>query len=318
MNNSTVNNKITSHSQSLGIFIVISCGILWGLSGIFNQLIFMNSDMTTRTLCGVRSIMSGVILLSISLLRNPEKTLSVWKNWKSIFSLFFFIIIGIMGMQFTYSEAIRQSNAATATVLQYVYPILMLIYTSIKTRKLPKMYEFLAIMSAFTGVVLIATHGKLTSLCITPVALTTGLLAAFCYLFYTVYPDKLYDSFGILTIAAWGQLISGLSFTFVLGGIHDPFHLTVKAGLFIIASMLCGTLIPFVIYGIGVKIIGGVKASLFVTIEPVTSAVMAYFILGIQFTFIDILGFLCIIAAIEIISIISSRENSADNTDKIE
>ena len=160
--------------------------------------------------------------------------------------------------------------------------------------------------------------GKLTSLCITPVALTTGLLAAFCYLFYTVYPDKLYDSFGILTIAAWGQLISGLSFTFVLGGIHDPFHLTVKAGLFIIASMLCGTLIPFVIYGIGVKIIGGVKASLFVTIEPVASAVMAYFILGIQFTFIDILGFLCIIAAIEIISIISSRENSADNTDKIE
>ena len=55
-------NKHNSESQFIGIFIVLSCGILWGLSGIFNQLIFMNCDMTTKTLCGIRSILSGIIL----------------------------------------------------------------------------------------------------------------------------------------------------------------------------------------------------------------------------------------------------------------
>ena len=301
-------NKHNSENQFIGIFIVLSCGILWGLSGIFNQLIFMNCDMTTKTLCGIRSILSGIILLIIAFIKNPSRALSVWKEWKNILSLIIFAVIGVMGMQFTYSEAIRQSNAATATVLQYIYPILMLIYHSIKMRKLPKLYEFVAILSSFTGIVLIATHGNLRSLCITPAALIIGLLSAFCYLFYTVYPGKLYEKFGTLIVAAWGQIISGLSFTFILGGIAEPFHLTFKSGIFVAGSMLCGVLIPYVIYGIGVRIIGGVKASLFVTIEPVASAVMAYFIIGIRFTFIDIVGFLCILASIEAISIISSRE----------
>ena len=56
-------------------------------------------------------------------------------------------IFGLMSVQYTYFAAVNAANAATATVLQYTYPILVLVCTSVLAKKSPNPYEIVAIVS---------------------------------------------------------------------------------------------------------------------------------------------------------------------------
>lgn len=288
-------------SQKLGLLIVLSCGAMWGLSGVMGQLLFQQStSVSVSWLSSVRMILSGIIILSILFIKKDSSLLLVWKNKRDILSLIIFSLFGVMAVQYTYFAAIEESNAATATVLQYTYPILMLLFTAVSSKKIPSSYEVIAIIFAFLGVVLIATHGNINSLNISKMALLWGLLSAFSFVFYTVYPQKLYEKIPITPIIGWAFFIAGIVLLITTKSYKISISFSFSTVSLTLAISLFGTLIPFLIYGMGVKILGNVKASLFVTVEPICSAVLAFFLLKVSFTTIDILGFICIIAAIQL------------------
>ncbi len=298
--------------ERLGIIIVIICGMLWGLSGVVGQLLFENSDISVGWLVSLRMFASGVIILIYSISKQGKKTFSIWKDKKQILSFFIFTVVGLMAVQYTYFAAVEASNAATATVIQYTYPILVLLYTSISMKKLPKLYETCGIIIAFVGVVLIATHGHISSLSISTEALIIGLLSALSFMFYTVYPKKLYEQFGLLTIMSWAFIIGG-ALLFVLTGCYKtPVTFDNYTIVLTVIITLFGTMIPFVIYGKGVEWLGNVKASLFVTVEPIFSALLAMIIVKTTFKVIDIVGFICIIGAVEVVAIKSAKKKKIE------
>ena len=79
-----------------------------------------------------------------------------------------------------------------------------------------------------------------------------------------------------------------------------------------VAVAIIGSLFPFVLYGIGIRILGSVKASLFVTVEPVTSAVLTWLCFKTKFVLPDIAGFVLILGAIEVVSVITFRVKKVD------
>ena len=62
-------NTQTTHSQKFGIILVLSCGIMWGISGVLGQYIFQASDVNSIQLSIIRQFISGVVLLFISALK---------------------------------------------------------------------------------------------------------------------------------------------------------------------------------------------------------------------------------------------------------
>ena len=147
---------------------------------------------------------------------------------------------------------------------------------------------------------LIATHGKITSLSISTMALILGLLSAFAFVFYTIYPKKLYKKVGILQVMGWGFLVGGIILFIGTKSYEKNIDINFYSMAIISAITIVGTMIPFVIYGKGVSLLGPVKASLFVTVEPIFSAILAFLVLNIKFTLIDVIGFISIIIAIEL------------------
>lgn len=294
--------------QQTGLFIVLSCGAMWGLSGILGQLLFQTTTVSVAWLSSIRMILSGIAIITLTIIKKDKSFFLVWKNIKDIFMLLLFSIFGVMLVQYTYFAAIAESNAATATVLQYTYPVLMLLYTAISTKKIPSLYEIIAIIFAFLGVVLIATHGNIHSLNIKTMALFWGLLSAFAFVFFTVSPQKLYQKYSILSINGWAFFIAGISLLLGTRSYLEPIEYSFPAISLTLAITIVGTLIPFLIYGIGVQILGNVKASLFVTVEPIFSAIIAFLFLKVSFTKIDIVGFLCIIGAIWLAALKSLKQ----------
>lgn len=293
-------------SQKFGIMLVLISGIMWGFSGVIGQYIFLNSTMNSIQLSIIRQFVSGIILLTISVIKKDKKLFSVWKSGKRICSFLFFSLTGILGLQLTYFLAIEYSNAATGTIIQFTYIIMILVYTAIVLHNKPKSYETVAVLCAFCGIFLIATHGQLNSLAVSKESLIWGLSSAVCFTIYCLYPQKLYDDFGLINVIEWGSVLSSILLAVTTGTYRLP-EVPANIILLSVAVAIIGSLFPFVLYGIGIRILGSVKASLFVTVEPVTSAVLTWLCFKTKFVLPDIIGFVLILGAIEVVSVITFR-----------
>lgn len=277
--------KQINHSQRFGIILVLSCGIMWGISGVLGQYVFQSSDVNATQLSIIRQFISGVVLLVIAAVKGDKRALTIWSKPKSVISMLFFALSGVMGVQFTYI-------------------IMLLLYTTIFMHKRPHIYEAASVVCAFAGIFLIATHGSLNSLAISRPALIWGLTSAVCFTIYCLYPQKLYNEYGLVNIIGWSSLIASI----FLALVTKTFSLPHMDGRIIAASLavaIVGSLIPFTIYGLGISILGSVKASLFVTVEPVSSALLTWIFLGTQFTRMDLIGFLLILGSIQVVAIMT-------------
>lgn len=310
MNNNAVIEDISNSSKILskndtikGTIFALTAGILWGLSGICAQFLFQQRDLTPEWVVCVRLISAGIILLSIAYFKEKNEIFRVFKSKKHTKDLILFGIIGMFGVQYSYFVAIKYSNAATATVIQYLGPAIILIYLCLKNKSLPSFIELFALILSLLGVFVLVTHLDINSLVISKKALFWAITAAFCLAYYTVKPGNLLNNFSNICVTGWGMLIGGVVFSFIkpltdISGTFDIYSIAV-----IIAVIIFGTVIPFSIYVTSTKLVGPTKASLFSTIEPVSSAVFSIFLLNLAFGFMDFLGTAMIIAMVVILSV---------------
>lgn len=300
---SNVINQSDKNNVIKGTLFALIAGILWGLSGICAQFLFQQRNLTPEWVVCVRLISSGIILLSIAYAKEKNNIFKVFKSKKDIKDLVLFGILGMFGVQYTYFVAIKYSNAATATVIQYLGPAIILIYQSFKNKSLPSLIELFALILSLLGVFVLVTHMDITNLVVSKQALFWALGAAFALAYYTVKPGNLLNKFSNICVTGWGMLIGGVVFSFIkplsdISGTFDIYTISV-----IIIVIIFGTVIPFSIYVISTKMIGPTKTSLFSTIEPVSSAVFSIFLLNLAFGFMDFLGTAMIIAMVIILSV---------------
>lgn len=143
-----------------GTIMVLVAGIFWGISGVSGQYL-MAHGMNVDLLSCVRLITAGVIMTTIAALNQCKTFLKAVTSLKVLGGIALFSLIGLVLNQYAYLRAIESTNAGTATVIQYMAPILVLGYVSIRKKQLPRGSEVLAIILAVLGTYIIATHGRL-------------------------------------------------------------------------------------------------------------------------------------------------------------
>ncbi len=292
--------------ERIGVIIVLACGIVWGLSGVMSQILFSSSDMTAEWLVVLRMSIAGFSILVYKVCKTGKDVFRILKNGRD-FCRFFIYMMSIMLMQFSYSKAIQTSNAATATVLQYTYPVFILLFTAFEKKKMPRLYESIAVFFAFTGVYLIATHGRPYTLQITKEALFWGIVSSLAFVVYTVYPKKMYEKYDGACMLGLAMFFDSFIMLSVTGCYHKLFAVTQKVVILTGIITLFGCMIPLITYNIGVRKLGNVRASLFVTVEPVFCALAAA-VLGIsKFEKIDVVGFLLILIPVEAVAVMSFK-----------
>ena len=231
--------------------------------------------------------------------------LRIWKNKRHVIRMLIYGVVGIAGCQMTYYMAVQDSNAGIATVLQYTAPVMIMVLLAIKNWKLPGRNEIIALVLAFGGTVLLATHGNLTQLSVSKTTLVLGLASAVATVFYNLVPGNLMDIYGTYVMVGWGMLISGIGLTPIV----KPW--TMNAAITwdwqcigcIAVVIILGTVMSFSCYMEGVRLIGGSKASLFASVEPLTATAMSVIFMHVAFSGMDLAGFVGIIAAVIILSL---------------
>ncbi len=287
-----------------GVALALVGGVGWGFSGACAQYLFGKYGLDATWLTTVRMLSAGALLLCVAFAMKRKELLRMLKSPASLVRLAIFAVFGLMLCQFTYLMAINYSNAGTATVLEYIGPVLIVAATCLSGRRLPHAREIAAMACVVLGTFLLATHGNPGELALSPQALFWGLAAAVTVAIYTIAPGDLMKTYGSLPVVACGMLIGAVALGVATqsweaapalgeGGLDAAGIVVLVAGL-----VLVGTVIGFSAYLQAVADIGAAKASLIASIETVSATVFAVLWLGTQFEAIDFAGFVFIMATV--------------------
>lgn len=292
-----------------GILLVIIGSMLWGISGTVAQFLFQEKGFSPEWLVVIRLLASGLILLSYTFIKNKEDIWQVWKSKNTSLSLIVFSVIGMLGVQYTYFAAIKHGNAATATILQYLSPVIITCYLIIKNKKMPRLQEAVAILLAMFGTFLIITKGNIHVISISMLALFWGISSAFAAAFYTLQPRKLLANYSSAIIVGWGMLIGGLAFSFI----HQPWKFTgewsISSILAVLFVVLFGTLIAFYCYLESLKYIQPTETSVLSSMEPLSAAFLSVLWLHVPLHITQWFGTACIIMTIIILSFAKNKKS---------
>ncbi|MBQ3438202.1 MAG: EamA family transporter [Fusobacterium sp.] len=276
--------------------------VLWGINGVFASFLFTRKNITSDWLAPYRLLLAGILLLGFLYVKDKNKIFAIVKNKKDLKDIIIFGIFGMMGTQYTYFTTIQHSNAGIATVLQYFGPTLILIYICLREKRKPKPYEITALLLSMFGVFILATHGNINTLQVSPTALFWGMLSAVALVVYTVQPARLLKKYGAAIVTSWGMLVGGA----VLSILRKPWTQGVEVDFTIIVFLLLivfvGTIFAFLFYLSGVNLIGPTKASLVACTEPVVATICSVIFLGVSFSFLDAVGFVFIMSTVFIVA----------------
>jgi drug/metabolite transporter (DMT)-like permease len=302
---SSTSNETLNLSRYKGMLMVLIAAIAWGLSGTVAQYLFQEAGFLVGWLVTVRLILAGALLLAIVANRTSlSKVFSVWKKPKNQIQLMIFGILGMLAVQYTYFASIDLGNAATATLLQYLGPLFITVYVALRFLKLPTMLEIFTVFLALVGVFLLVTNGSLQSLTVSTAAILWGLGSAVALAFYTLYPSQLLKEWGAGIIVGWGMVIGGIG----LSLLNPPWQMEGQEWslinvLFVVFIILFGTLLAFYLYLESLRYITPVETSLIASAEPLSAAVASIIWLQVPFGIFEMLGGICIIATVTILSL---------------
>lgn len=285
-----------------GTLITLIAGLAWGLSGVSGQYL-IERGMSVQLITSMRLMVSGLVLLGLCAVTARRNLLALLKNGRAVLAVSLFALFGLALNQLAYLQAIAYTNAATATVLQYLCPILVLAYTCLKDRQRPTGVEVISIVLAIVGTFFIATHGQLTELAITPLGLVWGLFSALTYALYIILPAQVIDQYGSLSVIGLGMLMGGLMVTLGLQTWQEPLQLDSGSMFGLVGIVGVGTIFAYTVFFKGVTMVGPVNASLLASIEPVASIIFAVWLVNEFFTSMDLVGMVCILLAVLLISL---------------
>lgn len=303
-------------STFFGVFVTILGGCLWGLSGACGQFLFEYKGVTSKWLVPVRLVIAGCLMLAWFMIRDRKKAFRIWKKKRNAVDILIYGIAGLMLCQYTYFATIELSNAGTATVLQYIAPVIIMILVCGMEKRAPKPVEIAALVLAVSGILLIATHGNIRQLAISPAALSMGMLSACTVVIYNLQPKSLLVQFPSSYLLAWAMTIGGI----VLSLIFKPWQYSYKMDTGLVLAMaaiiVLGTMVAFTLYMMGVQLIGPSKASLYACVEPIAATLLSAVWLKVPFAPLDFAGFALIIATILILAVQDmKRQKAADGRD---
>ncbi|HZW56995.1 MAG TPA: EamA family transporter [Nitrososphaerales archaeon] len=283
------------------LFSALLGAVLWGLSGTAAQGLFQGFHFPVLGLVAVRMLSGGGILLLVHRPSRPHPPLM---------PLVIFSILGFAGSQLTYLFAIQFSNAATATLLQFLFLPMVAGYEALTGALKWSVGWSLTLLLAAIGTILLigGVSGSSFQILITPAGLLFGLLAAVCGAYYTLASRPLVRVHGPWFLTTWGFVIGGLvmlpfgAFSFL--NYAPPSSLAGNADvLFLVAFVIIfGTILGYGLYLSGLRRLSATEIGIAASIEPISATIAAYAFLGVALTTLQYLGGALILVAVILVA----------------
>lgn len=305
-----------ANKHTRGVVLALIGGTGWGFSGACSQYLFAYG-VDPVWASAVAMMCAGAALVAYLLVMRRANLRALWSDPRAVARLVLFSLAGLTLCRVTYLLAIQHSNAGTATVLQYVGPVLIVVASCFAGRRFPSVRELVAVICVVAGTFLLATHGDPTTMALSPEGVFWGLSAAAAVALYSLLPGTLMKNHGSIAVVGSGLLIGGVALYLVSGAWNLTPALDAGGLLAMYGGLTgIGTLLGFTAYLSAINNIGAAKASLIASVETVSATACAVFWLHTSFAPMDFVGFVLIMATVFLLARFDGGEPSVEKADR--
>ena len=267
---------------------------MWALNGNLGRYL-LDDGLSAFRLSELRSLGSWLLLLLVlgltrrDLLRVDRRDLP---------ALALLGVVGLAGVHATYFLAIDRLEIGVAVTIQYLAPLLLLLWLSLfHGRRLPASLWGAVALSA-VGCFLVVRAYDVDSLDALGVAVAFG--AALTFAVYMVGSERAGHSHQPVTTLFWAFGFASVFWALAAPWWGFPFHELDSARNLLLAAgvVVIGTLLPFMCMVAAVRHIPASRAAVVATLEPVLAAVFAWLIHDEALAAVQVAGGVLVIAAI--------------------
>jgi drug/metabolite transporter (DMT)-like permease len=286
--------SVARRSTRLGYLLAASAAAMWALNGSLARFL-LDDGVSALRLSQLRSALSWVILVAVLFVVRPA-LLRVKRE--DVPRLAFLGIVGLAGVHATYFFAIDRLQIGVALTIQYLGPLLILLWLRLgHGRQVGRGLWGAAALSA-TGCFLVVRAYDVGSLDGWGIAAAFG--AAVTFAIYLVGSERSGRRYEPATTLAWAfgfatlfWLLAQPPWLFPFADFDSAGNVALGLGVAIV-----GTLLPFVCMVAAVRHIPASRAAVVATLEPVLAAGFAWAIHGEALSPAQIAGGTLVVAAV--------------------
>lgn len=292
----------------LGYLLVALAAASWGAQSVVAKLL-LTGGLDAAAIISTRCALSTLIMVVALTAVNP-RLLQIGRR-----DLGRLVVLGIVGMAFsnyTYYFALQRIPVATAALLIYTAPLLVLAASVLVFGHPLERTDVLAAALTLAGAALVVRAYQPAVLQLNVAGIVASVLNAVAWAFYSLWGKTISPRVSPWTMVTY-SLGSGAGFWLLLAppwrllqGPHPPL---VWAEIAIV--VLFGTLVPFALFLAGLARISAAHASVTASLEPVVAAAVAFAVLGESLDWPQVVGGGLILAGIGLLHV---RVSSASVT----
>lgn len=278
----------------LGYLLAATAASLWALNGSLARFL-LDDGVGALRLAQLRSLVTFLVLAAVLAVTRPA-LLRVRREELSRLALLG--IAGLAAVHATYFLAIGHLEIGVALTIQYLGPLLVLLWLRVVLRRRLPRALWLAALLSLVGCFLVVRAWDGASL--DGVGLLAAGASAFAFAFYLVMGERAGQRHATAT-----TLVYAVGFASLFWAIAQPlwsfpfdrFTTPSRIALGLSVSIV-GTLLPFICMIEALRHVPASRAAVVATLEPVLAAAIAWIVHGEVLDVVQIAGGLIVVSAV--------------------
>lgn len=321
--------EASGRGRIAGYACIAAATLFWGIAASLGRAVFTGRMQLfgqvvppIPPLMLAQSRTSFAFLMLLPLLASVRGVSSLRLSRRDAIDAMLVGSFGIAASNFLYYYAIQQTTVATAIILQYLAPAMVLTWMLLRKLQSPTPQRLIGVLLAVTGSVLaigvvvrsaafpwlaISTHDVKLNVS----GVTAALLAAVAFSFYNIFGQHLVARFNRWTVLIWAM--AGAAFGWLV--INPPWkivaaHYNGAQWAFMFVFSIFSVMVPFSLYFWGLQFLDPTRAIVTSCLEPVFAILIAALTLGETVTHIQAGGIVVTLAATILVQL-PERERAA-------
>ena len=306
--------------RTIGIASTLVGAALWGFSGTCSQFLLESYAISSLFITMVRMLGAGALFLAVIAVRSRVQACGILVDRHARRHLLLFGVAGLYLCQLTYVIAIGHTNAGTATVMQSLNIVMIMVVSCMLAKRLPRKAEAAGLVLAIVATAVIATQGDLGTLSLSGAALFWGFATAATAAAYSMLSMPLSRRWGSFVTTGLGMFVGGVAgaavwaAAFFIPGIDAVASAGNAMGTALVPQLdavgiaalavivVVGTFAAFFLFLHGMALVGPVQGSQLGAIEPVSATVCSAVLVGTSFSSWDWIGLALMVGTILLVA----------------